>query len=61
MLQENRKFNEGKRQRKIPGPQPSRATGSDQGKRTQDPGEMFPGRKSQEGGYRENVRENLTD
>ena len=55
MLKENRKSNVGKsnvgkRQRKIPGPQSSRATGSDQSKEPQDPGEMFLGRKSQEGG-----------
>ena len=66
MLEEDRKSNVGKsnvgkRQRKIPGPQSSWATGSDGSKETQDPEEMLPGRKSQEGGKRKNMRENQTD
>ena len=50
MLKEKRKSNVGKRQRKIPGPQSSRATGSDQSKEPQDPGEMFLGRKVRRAG-----------
>ena len=59
MLRENRKSNVGKRQRKIPGPQSSRATGSDQSKETQEPGEMFPGRKRRagRGKTRERIRQ----